>query len=325
MLEAYQALRRLPRHDGPHRGARRRRRASRRIGDDTVSTIEGERVDLAPPWRRATMAELIKRARRASTCTPSMPLEEARAIADGLGVEWNRRWGAGKIIDEVYDELVEAKLSSPTFVLDHPREISPLAQAAPRRPGARRALRGLRRRARAGQRLQRAQRPDRPARALRGRGAREGGRATTRPATSTRTTSARSSTACRPRAASGIGIDRLVMLLAGAATIRDVHPLPDAAARGRGRRRRRPAAPLPARARRAAGRGRRRRVTRRCRHPTADASTLPVARPRDPSDPRAARSPARRPWPAIIGLLAALPGLHRRLGPRPSLGARRRA
>ena len=60
---------------------------------------------------------------------PSMPVEEARAIADRFGVEWMDVWGSGKILSEVCDELCEAKLIEPTFVMDHPREISPLARA----------------------------------------------------------------------------------------------------------------------------------------------------------------------------------------------------
>ena len=41
----------------------------------------------------------------------------------------DRVWGAGKIMAEVYDETCEAKLIEPTFVMDHPREVSPLARA----------------------------------------------------------------------------------------------------------------------------------------------------------------------------------------------------
>lgn len=94
----------------------------------TVVQIGGRDVDLKPPWRRATMAELI--AEHAGVeMHPSMPVEEARAIAGRLGIEWLEVWGAGKIMAEVYDETCEAKLTEPTFVMDHPREVSPLARA----------------------------------------------------------------------------------------------------------------------------------------------------------------------------------------------------
>ncbi len=93
----------------------------------TVVTIGGREVDLAKPFRRATMAELIKE-NAGVDMHPSMPIEEARAIADRLGVEWLEVWGAGKIMSEVYDASSEDKLVEPTFVLDHPRETSPLAR-----------------------------------------------------------------------------------------------------------------------------------------------------------------------------------------------------
>ncbi|MET0686771.1 MAG: lysine--tRNA ligase [Solirubrobacteraceae bacterium] len=94
----------------------------------TVVTVAGEPVDLKPPFRRARMIDLVKE-HAGVDMHPSMPIEEARAIADRLGVEWLEVWGAGKILSEVYDATCEDKLVEPTFVLDHPREISPLARA----------------------------------------------------------------------------------------------------------------------------------------------------------------------------------------------------
>jgi lysyl-tRNA synthetase, class II len=57
-----------------------------------------------------------------------MPIEEARRIAGELGVETEPAWGAGRIVNEIYDALVEDKLVGPIFVIDHPREVSPLAK-----------------------------------------------------------------------------------------------------------------------------------------------------------------------------------------------------
>ncbi len=94
----------------------------------TVVQINGQDVDLKPPWRRATMAELIKE-NAGVEMHPSMPVEEARKIADERGVEYLDVWGSGKIMSEVYDDSSEAKLIEPTFVMDHPREVSPLARA----------------------------------------------------------------------------------------------------------------------------------------------------------------------------------------------------
>ncbi|HEX2502706.1 MAG TPA: lysine--tRNA ligase [Miltoncostaeaceae bacterium] len=90
--------------------------------------VGGNPVSLAPPWRRATMYELIKE-HTGIDIHPSMPIEEARRIGTEAGVEWEESWGAGKICNEIYDEHVEHLLVGPVFVCDHPREISPLARA----------------------------------------------------------------------------------------------------------------------------------------------------------------------------------------------------
>ena len=94
----------------------------------TVVSVGGHEVELAPPWRRAPMAELIKESAGVEM-HPSMPLDDARAVADRLGVEWLDRWGPGKIMAEISDAASEPKLIEPTFVIDHPREVSPLARA----------------------------------------------------------------------------------------------------------------------------------------------------------------------------------------------------
>jgi lysyl-tRNA synthetase class 2 len=94
----------------------------------TVVTIDGKEVDLKPPWRRATMAELIEE-NAGVKMHPSMPVADARKIADERGVDYLDVWDSGKIMAEVYDDSSEHLLIEPTFVLDHPREVSPLARA----------------------------------------------------------------------------------------------------------------------------------------------------------------------------------------------------
>ena len=85
-------------------------------------------VDLAEPWPRVTMVDLI-REHVGVEIQPSMPVEKARAVLDGLGLNYQERWGAGRLTHEVYDVLVEPKIVRPTFVVDHPRDTSPLARA----------------------------------------------------------------------------------------------------------------------------------------------------------------------------------------------------
>ena len=76
-----------------------------------------------------------------------MPVEELRPLADDARrrAEYARRGAAGKIIEELFEELCESRSSRPTFVTGHPVEISPLARVDRRRPVPDRALRALRR------------------------------------------------------------------------------------------------------------------------------------------------------------------------------------
>lgn len=59
---------------------------------------------------------------------------ELKKLAEKEGIEVKSYWGKGKIIAELFEKLVEPKLIQPTFVLDYPREISPLARQHPENP-----------------------------------------------------------------------------------------------------------------------------------------------------------------------------------------------
>lgn len=87
----------------------------------------GNTISLAGPYRRASMIELVEEA-IGEKLHPSMDLEEARAIAKRNNIEVKDYWGVGKIIGELYEEHVEKDLIQPTFVMDYPQEISPLAR-----------------------------------------------------------------------------------------------------------------------------------------------------------------------------------------------------
>src|SRR5262249_16993574 len=80
------------------------------------------------PWPRRTMVELI-REHGGVDITPSMPPAEARTVLDRVGIPYDPAWGAGRLTHAAYEALVEPALVPPTFVLDHPRETSPLARA----------------------------------------------------------------------------------------------------------------------------------------------------------------------------------------------------
>jgi lysyl-tRNA synthetase class 2 len=93
----------------------------------SVLTIGDEEVDLAQPWRRARMIDLIGEA-TGTEVHPSMPVETLRSLADQHGITCNPAWGSGKIIEELFEATAESALIRPTFVTGHPVEISPLAR-----------------------------------------------------------------------------------------------------------------------------------------------------------------------------------------------------
>ena len=88
---------------------------------------DGHDIDLAPPLRRATLIDLV-REHAGVEMHPSMPIAEARAICDRFEIPYKDEWGAGKLLLEVYEKTTEHALVEPTFVMDYPREVSPLAR-----------------------------------------------------------------------------------------------------------------------------------------------------------------------------------------------------
>jgi len=96
------------------------------IGTTTVEW-DGATVDLTPPFTRATMIELIKE-HAGVDVHPAMPIEELQSICDSRGVPYEKSWRSGKLVLEIYEKTTEANITGPTFVCDYPREVSPLAR-----------------------------------------------------------------------------------------------------------------------------------------------------------------------------------------------------
>lgn len=108
---------------------------ARDVLGQTLITFDEHAIDLAPPWRRVTMRDaLIEHA--------GIDFEEYRT-RDKLLEELQRRkigdidpaWSWSKLLDEAVSHYVEPKLIQPTFLLDYPKEISPLAKNKPNTPG----------------------------------------------------------------------------------------------------------------------------------------------------------------------------------------------
>jgi lysyl-tRNA synthetase class 2 len=83
-------------------------------------------IDLAPPWRRLTMDDAIRERTGHSLLGKSD--KELAGIARHLGVDSNPSDGAGKIMDDIFSEKVEPYLIQPTIIMDYPLEMSPLAK-----------------------------------------------------------------------------------------------------------------------------------------------------------------------------------------------------
>ncbi len=100
----------------------------------TKLTYSGREIDLAPPWRRATMTDLIEE-HAGVRVDVRQPVQELRAVCDEHGVAYKDEWGTGKLILEVYEKTTEANLWGPVFVCDYPKEVSPLARDHREVPG----------------------------------------------------------------------------------------------------------------------------------------------------------------------------------------------
>jgi len=93
----------------------------------TKLTYGGRALDLTTPWRRAPMTELIADA-TGFTLDARSPRAELVKVAEEVGIEVEHGWGPGKILLEIYEKTTEPDLWGPVFVMDYPAEVSPLAR-----------------------------------------------------------------------------------------------------------------------------------------------------------------------------------------------------
>ena len=97
------------------------------LGDRPI-TFMGNDISFAPPFRRLTMYDALREV--GGVDVAALSEEEMREAAIGAGVDRAEaaKMGRGKLIDELFGELVEPRLIQPTFITDYPREMSPLAK-----------------------------------------------------------------------------------------------------------------------------------------------------------------------------------------------------
>jgi lysyl-tRNA synthetase class 2 len=96
-------------------------------------TLGGASVDFTPPWERMTMFGAIEKFTGKNLRGKSE--DELRKTARELGIDLDPKIGSGKIIDEIFGVTVQPHLIQPTFIMDYPVELSPLAKKHRSEPG----------------------------------------------------------------------------------------------------------------------------------------------------------------------------------------------
>ena len=106
--------------------------ALKALGTTDVN-YQGQVIHLKAPWKRITMADAVKEA-CGEDYNAWQSDEEARAICDKRNVHIEKDAKKGDCLAALFDEYVEATLVQPTFIIDYPVEISPLAKRKPENP-----------------------------------------------------------------------------------------------------------------------------------------------------------------------------------------------
>ncbi len=109
------------------------RTVAKEVLGTTTITYNGVEMDLGKPFARITMKEAVRQYAGVDF-DGIRTLEEARAAADAHHISYEQRHKRGDILNLFFEEYVEEHLIQPTFVMDHPVEISPLTKRKPEDP-----------------------------------------------------------------------------------------------------------------------------------------------------------------------------------------------
>jgi lysyl-tRNA synthetase class 2 len=109
------------------------RHVAQEVCGTTTITYGGVEIDLGSPFKRITMIDAVKEYAGVDFDLIK-DTKEAKKIADEKGVHYEERHKKGDILNLFFEEFVEEHLVQPTFVLDHPVEISPLTKRKPDKP-----------------------------------------------------------------------------------------------------------------------------------------------------------------------------------------------
>ena len=97
------------------------------IGTTTLS-YGGRKLELGGDWPRHTVLDLVREVTARPDLDYDTPIDDLRALAADHGIPVEDSWESGKIIEELRDRLAEPTLWEPTFLIDYPVEVSPLAR-----------------------------------------------------------------------------------------------------------------------------------------------------------------------------------------------------
>jgi len=93
----------------------------------TTITYQGRELNLSVPWKRATLAELVEE-QIGRPIGIDTPIDELRVLCDEHEVPWRDSYGPGKLLLELYEKTAESAQWDPVFVTEYPIEVSPLAR-----------------------------------------------------------------------------------------------------------------------------------------------------------------------------------------------------
>ena len=109
------------------------RHIAQEVNGSTTIVYNGIEMDLGKPFERLTMVDAVKKYTGVDW-NEIHTVEEARAVADEHHLEYEERFSKGEILNLFFEEFVEHHLIQPTFIMDHPIEISPLTKKKPENP-----------------------------------------------------------------------------------------------------------------------------------------------------------------------------------------------
>jgi lysyl-tRNA synthetase class 2 len=106
---------------------------ARKVLGTTEFEFDGKKISFKAPFKRITMMDAVKEATGVDF-TQVKSIKEAREVARKFRVEVDEDMSIGFILAELCSELVEPKITQPTFIIDYPKEVSPLAKPVKNNP-----------------------------------------------------------------------------------------------------------------------------------------------------------------------------------------------